>query len=101
MERHLIPHLPTGKHILPPNLAIPARQNIAMHAPVTHGSEPSIAPQARRAPVPRRHDRGLHPPLHGLRDPELVPQERHFEAVLLGAPLRQAGFEGVRGVELE
>jgi len=89
MELQPHAHL-TLVHILPIDLAIPALENLPVHA------RTRLA-QRRRPPLAALHSRQLHAATHRLRDAELAAQKAHFHVVLLLLPGAEARFERVCG----
>ncbi|KAF2832926.1 hypothetical protein CC86DRAFT_2030 [Ophiobolus disseminans] len=81
----------TSEDILPANLRVPSLQNILVH--------PTRATQRSRPPLTRLGDLELHTAAHRLRNAKLSPQHLHLQAVLSLAPLDQARFERVRGLQ--
>jgi hypothetical protein len=89
MELQPHPNL-TLVHILPIKLAIPALENLPVHA------RARLA-QNSRPPLAVLHSRELHAATHGLGDAELAAEQTHFHRVLLLLPGTEARFERVCG----
>lgn len=108
MKIHLPPQRIINKDILPAHLGLPPEQNISMHPAARHTAPtaphapkaPPLPTKTRRPPLPRRASLQLQPAPHRLRDPVLAPQHVHLGRFRLGAPLREARLQRVRGLAL-